>query len=135
MPYTLSTVLAPIEEVVAPASGQLWFQLYRLKDRGFMRNALERAWAAGMKTLVFTGDMPVPGARYRDARSGLSGPSEQLRQMLQAVTRPHWALDLGLLGQPLSFGNIGAYLRAIPGCPIIWAFCHEALPHLHDREA
>ncbi len=128
MPYTLSAVpVAPIEEVAAPASGQLWFQLYLLKDRGFMRNALERAWAAGMKTLVFTVDMPVPGARYRDAHSGLSSPAAQLRQMLQAVTHPHWALDVGLLGQPLSFGNIGAYLRAIPRCPDLWASCPRSI--------
>ena len=52
----------------------MWFQLYVLKDRGFMRNALERAKAAGVTTLVFTVDMPVPGARYRDAHSGMSGP-------------------------------------------------------------
>ena len=45
----------------------IWFQLYVLKDRGFMRNALERAQAAGVNTLVFTVDMPVPGARYRYA--------------------------------------------------------------------
>ncbi len=53
------------------ASGALWSQLYVLKDRGYMRNALERAWAAGMKTLVFTVDMPIPGSRYRDNRSGM----------------------------------------------------------------
>ncbi len=50
----------------------MWFQLYVLRDRGFMRNALERAKAAGCSTLVFTVDMPVPGARYRDAHSGMS---------------------------------------------------------------
>ena len=44
-----------------------------LRDRGFMRNALERAKAAGCSTLVFTVDMPTPGARYRDAHSGMSG--------------------------------------------------------------
>ncbi len=111
IPYTLSTVsVAPIEEVARSADGQLWFQLYVLKDRGFMSNALERAWAAGMKTLVFTVDMPVPGARYRDAHSGMSGPAASLRQVAQACTHPSWAVDVGLLGQPLTFGNIGAYL-------------------------
>jgi len=110
IPYTLSTVsVCPIEEVARNASGELWSQLYVLRDRGYMRNALERAWAAGMKTLVFTVDMPIPGSRYRDKRSGMSGPLSSLRQYLQACTHPHWAIDVGLAGRPLSFGNIEAY--------------------------
>ena len=110
IPYTLSTVsVCPIEEVAHGASGELWSQLYVLKDRGYMRNSLERAWASGMKTLVFTVDMPVPGSRYRDRHSGMSGPAATLRQYVQAVQHPHWALDVGLLGRPLSFGNIEAY--------------------------
>ena len=110
IPYTLSTVsVCPIEEVASQASGALWSQLYVLKDRGYMRNALERAWAAGMKTLVFTVDMPIPGSRYRDNRSGMSGPHATLRQYLQACTHPRWAMNVGLAGRPLSFGNIEAY--------------------------
>ncbi|MEB6537095.1 FMN-dependent L-lactate dehydrogenase LldD [Pantoea stewartii] len=110
IPYTLSTVsVCPIEEVARNASGELWSQLYVLKDRGYMRNALERAWDAGMKTLVFTVDMPIPGSRYRDKRSGMSGPLSSLRQYFQACTHPLWALDVGLAGRPLSFGNIEAY--------------------------
>ena len=110
IPYTLSTVsLCSIEEVAGHASGELWSQLYVLKDRGYMRNALERSWAAGMKTLVFTVDMPIPGSRYRDNRSGMSGPRATLRQYLQASIHPHWAMDVGLAGRPLSFGNIETY--------------------------
>lgn len=110
IPYTLSTVsVCSIEEVASQASGALWSQLYVLKDRGYMRNALERAWAAGMKTLVFTVDMPIPGSRYRDNRSGMSGPHAPLRQYLQACTHPRWAMNVGLAGRPLSFGNIEAY--------------------------
>jgi len=110
IPYTLSTVsVCPIEEVARGAKGQLWSQLYVLKDRGYMRNALERSWAAGMKTLVFTVDMPVPGSRYRDRHSGMSGPAATLRQYLQAITHPRWAFDVGLFGRPLSFGNIDTY--------------------------
>jgi L-lactate dehydrogenase (cytochrome) len=110
IPYTLSTVsVCPIEEVAQGADGELWSQLYVLKDRGYMRNALERSWAAGMKTLVFTVDMPVPGSRYRDRHSGMSGPASPLRQVLQAFTHPRWAVEVGLFGQPLSFGNIVKY--------------------------
>ncbi|MFC5373642.1 FMN-dependent L-lactate dehydrogenase LldD [Brevundimonas faecalis] len=111
VPFTLSTVsVCPIEEVAPAIDRSMWFQLYVLRDRGFMRNALERAKAAGVKTLVFTVDMPTPGARYRDAHSGMSGPNAAIRRMLQAVTRPAWAWDVGLRGRPHDLGNVSAYL-------------------------
>ncbi|KQN64553.1 FMN-dependent L-lactate dehydrogenase LldD [Erwinia sp. E602] len=111
IPFTLSTVsVCPIEEVAPAMDRPMWFQLYVLKDRGFMRNVLERAKAAGCSTLVFTVDMPVPGARYRDAHSGMSGPNAALRRYLQAVTHPQWAWDVGLHGKPHDLGNISAYL-------------------------
>ncbi|MEX8191247.1 FMN-dependent L-lactate dehydrogenase LldD [Comamonas guangdongensis] len=110
IPFTMSSVsVCPIEEVAPKLGRPMWFQLYVLKDRGFMKNALERAQAAGVSTLVFTVDMPVPGARYRDAHSGMSGPNAAMRRYLQAVTHPHWALDVGLLGRPHTLGNISTY--------------------------
>ncbi len=110
IPFTLSTVsVCPIEEVAPSIDRPMWFQLYVLKDRGFMRNALERAKAAGVTTLVFTVDMPTPGARYRDAHSGMSGPHAPVRRMLQAVTHPRWAWDVGLMGRPHDLGNISTY--------------------------
>ncbi|CDH24878.1 FMN-dependent L-lactate dehydrogenase LldD [Xenorhabdus bovienii] len=114
IPFTLSTVsVCPIEEVASAIDRPIWFQLYVLKDRGFMRNVLERAQAAGVKNLVFTVDMPIPGARYRDAHSGMSGPNTSMRQILQAMTHPQWAWDVGLMGKPHDLGNISAY-RGIP---------------------
>lgn len=62
-----------------------------------------------MTTLVFTVDMPTPGARYRDAHSGMSGPNAPLRRMLQAATHPRWAWDVGLRGRPHDLGNISTY--------------------------
>lgn len=110
IPFTLSTVsVCPIEEVAPAIQRPMWFQLYVLKDRGFMRNVLERAKAAGVTTLVFTVDMPVPGARYRDAHSGMSGPYAAQRRLLQALTHPRWAWDVGLLGKPHDLGNISEY--------------------------
>ena len=110
IPFTMSSVsVCPIEEVVPKIRRPMWFQLYVLKDRGFMQNALERAQAAGCTTLVFTVDMPVPGARYRDAHSGMSGPNAPLRRYWQAMTHPRWAVDVGLLGRPHDLGNISAY--------------------------
>lgn len=111
VPLTLSTVsVCPIEEVAPAIDRPMWFQLYVLKDRGFMRSALERARAAGVKTLVFTVDMPTPGARYRDRHSGMSGPNAATRRMIQAMTRPAWAWDVGVRGRPHDLGNVSAYL-------------------------
>lgn len=111
VPFTLSTVsVCPLEEVQAQCPRPIWFQLYVLKDRGFMRNVLERAKAAGIKTLVFTVDMPLPGSRYRDAHSGMSGPYAGLRRMIQAMTHPAWAWDVGLRGKPHDLGNVSAYM-------------------------
>tara|TARA_R100001244_G_scaffold132377_1_gene108555 strand:+ start:1987 stop:3126 length:1140 start_codon:yes stop_codon:yes gene_type:complete len=110
--YSLSTVsVCPIEEVVPASDRPIWFQLYVLKDRAFMKSALERALAAGVKTLVFTVDMPVPGSRYRDAHSGMSGSNANIRRMLQTITHPHWAISVGLGGRPHDLGNISAYRR------------------------
>ena len=110
VPFTLSTVsVCPIEEVQSQSPNPIWFQLYVLKDRGFMKNALERAQAAGITTLVFTVDMPVPGARYRDAHSGMSGPNAKMRQFTQAALHPQWAWDVGVMGRPHDLGNISAY--------------------------
>nr|WP_024965521.1 FMN-dependent L-lactate dehydrogenase LldD [Pantoea sp. IMH] len=110
IPFTLSTVsVCPIEEVAPAIDRPMWFQLYVLKDRGFMRNALERAQAAGVKTLIFTVDMPVPGARYRDAHSGMSGANAASRRIVQAMMHPQWAWDVGLNGKPHDLGNVSAY--------------------------
>jgi len=111
IPLCLSTVsVCSIEEVASQTDQSIWFQLYVLKDRGFMKNALERAKAAGVKNLVFTVDMPTPGARYRDAHSGMSGPFASSRRILQAITRPDWAFNVGVMGRPHDLGNISKYL-------------------------
>lgn len=111
IPFTMSTVsVCPIEEVTPKINRPMWFQLYVLRDRKFMQNVLERAKAAGCSTLVFTVDMPVPGARYRDAHSGMSGPNAAMRRYLQACTHPQWAMDVGLLGRPHDLGNVSKYL-------------------------
>ncbi|WP_068545526.1 FMN-dependent L-lactate dehydrogenase LldD [Thalassotalea crassostreae] len=108
--FTMSTVsVCPIEEVAPAIQRPMWFQLYVLKDRGFMKNVLERAKAAGVKTLVFTVDMPIPGARYRDMHSGMSGSFASMRRIYQAMRHPKWAFDVGVFGKPHDLGNVSAY--------------------------
>lgn len=116
IPFCMSSVsVCAIEEVAPKINRPMWFQLYVLKDRGFMKNALERAQAAGCSTLVFTVDMPVPGARYRDMHSGMSGPHAKWRRYLQSVLRPQWAWDVGIHGKPHDLGNISTYLGKATG--------------------
>ncbi|MER1939110.1 MULTISPECIES: FMN-dependent L-lactate dehydrogenase LldD [unclassified Castellaniella] len=116
IPFTMSTVsVCPIEEVAPAISRPMWFQLYVLKDRGFMKSVLQRARDAGVSTLVFTVDMPVPGARYRDAHSGMSGPYANWRRYLQAVCHPRWSWDVGLWGRPHDLGNVSKYLGTPTG--------------------
>lgn len=116
VPFTMSTVsVCPIEEVAPKLKRPMWFQLYVLRDRGFMQSVLERAQAAGVSTLIFTVDMPVPGARYRDAHSGMSGPHAALRRYAQAVCHLRWAWDVGLLGRPHDLGNVSRYLGKTTG--------------------
>jgi L-lactate dehydrogenase (cytochrome) len=111
IPFIQSTVsLCSLQEVATQTSQPIWFQLYVLKDRGFMRDVLSRARALGATTLVFTVDMPTPGSRYRDKHSGMSGPNAALRRIWQAMLHPRWAVDVGLLGRPHDLGNISAYL-------------------------
>jgi L-lactate dehydrogenase (cytochrome) len=116
VPFCLSTVsVCDLAEVSAASSAPIWFQLYVLRDRGFMRDLLVRAREAGASTLVFTVDMPVPGARYRDAHSGMSGPNAATRRYLQAVTRPGWVWDVGVMGRPHTLGNVAPVLGANSG--------------------
>ncbi len=116
IPFIQSTVsVCPLAEVAAQASRPIWFQLYVLKDRGFMRDVMRRAWELGATTLVFTVDMPVPGARYRDLHSGMSGPNGPLRRVLQSMRHPRWAWDVGLLGRPHDLGNISAFRGSATG--------------------
>ncbi|KQM89550.1 alpha-hydroxy-acid oxidizing enzyme [Sphingomonas sp. Leaf67] len=106
VPACLSTVsICSIDEVAAVAD-PFWFQLYVLRDRAFMRDLIAQAKAAGAGVLVFTVDMPVPGARYRDAHAGMSGPRAPLRRVMQTLGRPHWAWNVGLRGRPHMLGNL-----------------------------
>uniref|UniRef100_UPI000A8460F3 L-lactate dehydrogenase n=1 Tax=Sphingomonas sp. CCH15-F11 TaxID=1768785 RepID=UPI000A8460F3 len=111
IPTCLSTVsICGIEDVAAAAPDRFWFQLYVIRDRAFMRDLIARAKAAGAKALVFTVDMPVPGARYRDAHSGMSGPNAAVRRVVQAMGKPGWAWDVGVMGRPHTLGNLAAVL-------------------------
>jgi L-lactate dehydrogenase (cytochrome) len=111
IPFCLSTVsVCPLDEVAAGSGTAPWFQLYVIRDRAFMADLLDKAAAIGCEALVFTVDMPVPGARYRDAHSGMSGPYAPMRRYLQAIGRPYWAWNVGVRGRPHTLGNVAPVL-------------------------
>jgi L-lactate dehydrogenase (cytochrome) len=126
IPFTLSTVAAcSLEETMTAATRPIWFQLYMIKDRGFMRDMLARVVAAGCSTLVFTVDMPVAGSRYRDWKTGLTGMpglKGALYRVAQGATRPGWAWDVGLLGRPHSLGNVAPVLKGGSGVEDFFAW-------------
>jgi L-lactate dehydrogenase (cytochrome) len=113
VPFCLSTVSAcSLAEVVRGVTRPLWFQLYMIRDRAFMRDLLAQA-AAHCSALVLTVDMPVPGSRYRDVRSGLAdapGFLGTLRRVGQALRRPSWAWDVGVRGRPHTLGNLDSVM-------------------------
>ena len=110
VPFSLSTVgVCTIGEVAAAATPP-WFQLYMIKDRGFMAELLATARQAACPVLLFTVDLPVPGSRYRDARNGLNvaSPAARLRQAIDGLAHPDWFWDVLVRGGPQSLGNIAA---------------------------
>jgi L-lactate dehydrogenase (cytochrome) len=114
VPFCLSTMgICGVEEV-ARAGVPPWFQLYVLKDRGYMRELLRHAKAAGSTVLVLTVDLPLPGARYRDVRSGfrgLTGLRAFLNQAQDGLSHPRWLWDVWLNGRPHSLGSVAAALQ------------------------
>lgn len=114
VPFCLSTVSVCSVEEVAATGTPPWFQLYMLKDRGFMRELLARAKGAGCPVLVFTVDLPLPGSRYRDVRSGFTGGTAlqtMLTQLKDGMLHPDWTWDLMVRGRPHTLGNVQAAVK------------------------
>jgi len=109
IPFTLSTMGTTAIEDVAAATGpnaRNWFQLYMWTDRDRSLALVERAAAAGFDTLVVTVDVPVAGARLRDARNGMTvPPSITLGGAIDALRKPAWWWDF-LTTEPLAFASL-----------------------------
>ncbi|MFM9864724.1 MAG: L-lactate dehydrogenase [Micropepsaceae bacterium] len=131
VPYTLSTVgICPIEEVARATSKPFWFQLYMMRDRGVVREILARAQAANCGALVFTVDLPVLGTRYRDVRNGMGVQLpllSKLRMAANFASRPGWIYDVGVKGQPLTFGNLSGVVKDAKSLGALLAWTTTAL--------
>ena len=102
VPFALSTVGACSLREVAASGHVPWYQLYFVKDRGFVGDMIKTAKDVGCEALLLTVDLAVPGSRYRDARAAGAG----LRRSLQLAARPGWLWDVGIRGKPHSLGNL-----------------------------
>jgi L-lactate dehydrogenase (cytochrome) len=102
VPFALSTVGACSLREVAASGHVPWYQLYFVKDRGFVSAMIETAKEVGSGALILTVDLAVPGSRYRDTRAAGTGP----RRTAQLLSRPGWLWDVGLQGRPHSLGNL-----------------------------
>ena len=129
VPFALSTVgVCPIDEVARKATEPFWFQLYMIRDRAFLKDLFSLAKEAGCSALVFTVDMPVPGSRYRDYRSGLAGESwltGNFRRVSQAMISPRWAWDVGVMVKPHQLGNVAPVLGKKSGMDDFMAWMGE----------
>ena len=114
VPYTLSTMsICSIEDVAAKTSAPFWFQLYVMRDRGFIRRLIQRAKAAECSALVLTVDLQILGQRHKDIKNGLSTPPKPtLKNIINMVSKPRWGL--GMLGTPRrDFGNIIGHVAGV----------------------
>ncbi|MFN5177029.1 L-lactate dehydrogenase [Limnohabitans sp.] len=114
VPFTLSTMsICSIEDVAQHAGEGFWFQLYVMKDKGFIERLIDRAKAANCSALVLTLDLQILGQRHKDLKNGLSAPPKlTLKNLINIATKPRWAL--GMLGTPRrQFGNIVGHVTGV----------------------
>jgi L-lactate dehydrogenase (cytochrome) len=107
LPYTLSTLSTrSIEEVAAVSGGCKWFQVYVWRDRGLVKDMIDRVAACGYEALVLTVDTAVFGQRDRDLRRGFSLPPKiGLDTLLDGIVHPGWTWDF-VRADPIRFANV-----------------------------
>lgn len=112
VPFCLSTMsICSIEDVRAAVDKPFWFQLYVMRDRGFVKSLIERAHAAQCNALMLTLDLQIQGQRHRDIKNGLSVPPRlTLANALDIATKPAWAWRV-LNGKRRSFGNLAGHIE------------------------
>src|SRR5437868_3287769 len=112
IPFTQSTMsICSIEDIAAAVDKPFWFQLYVMKDRGFIKALIERAIAAKCSALVLTVDLQVIGQRHQDIKNGMTVPPEwSLSKLIDFATKPAWVSGV-LRGKRRSFGNIVGHVK------------------------
>lgn len=127
IPFTLSTMsICSIEDVSKGTDGHpFWFQLYVMKDRGFIERLIDRAKAANCSALVLTLDLQIIGQRHKDLKNGLSAPPKlTIANLINIATKPRWAL--GMLGTSRrEFGNIVGHVKGVENMSSLSAWTNQ----------
>jgi len=126
VPFTLSTMsICSIEDVAAATTKPFWFQLYVMRDRGFVGELIDRAKAAGCGALVLTLDLQILGQRHKDLRNALSAPPRLTpKHLWQMARRPRWCL--GMLGtRRRQFGNVVGHVKGVSDLSSLGAWTAE----------
>jgi L-lactate dehydrogenase (cytochrome) len=126
VPFTLSTMsICSIEDVAAAVDKPFWFQLYVMKDRGYIRALIERAAAAKCSALVLTVDLQVIGQRHQDIRNGMTVPPQvRIKNLIDIATKPAWALSI-LRGKRKTFGNIAGHYAGMNNVTVLSKWISE----------
>ena len=111
VPFCLSTMsVCSIEDIAAAVEKPFWFQLFFMKDRGFVRSLVERAAAAKCSALVITLDLPAIGQRHRDIRNGMGVPPKlRIKNIVDMATKPVWAVGIAR-GKRRTLGNLAGHV-------------------------
>ncbi len=114
IPFTLSTMsVCSIEDVAASVDKPFWFQLYVMKDRGFVRALIERAAAAKCSALVLTVDLQILGQRHRDIKNGMTVPPQwRIGNFIDMASKPAWLLSVAR-AKRRTFGNLVGHIRGM----------------------
>jgi L-lactate dehydrogenase (cytochrome) len=114
IPFCLSTMsICSVEDVASAVDRPFWFQLYVMRDKGFVREMIQRVAAARCSVLVVTYDLNVLGQRHADVKNGLTVPPEvTLANILDVATKPSWALSI-LRGKRKTFGNLAGHIKGM----------------------
>ena len=123
VPFTLSTMsICSIEDVAENTTAPFWFQLYTMRDTGYVSRLIQRAKDAKCSALVITLDLQILGQRHKDLKNGLSAPPKPtLKNMLNLSTKWGWGLDM-LKTKRRFFGNIVGHVDDVsdPASLIDW---------------
>jgi L-lactate dehydrogenase (cytochrome) len=114
VPFTLSTMsICSIEDVAANTTKPFWFQLYVMRDRGFIERLIERARTAKCSALMLTLDLQILAQRHKDLINGLSTPPKPtLGNLLNLFTKPAWCWHM-LGTRRRQFGNIVGHVQGV----------------------
>ena len=114
VPFCLSTMsICSIEDVAERTTKPFWFQLYVMKDRGFIERLIERAKAAKCSALVLTLDLQILGQRHKDLKNGLTAPPKlTIPNILNMATKPRWCLGMAMTPRR-TFRNIVGHATGV----------------------